>query len=96
MVAVEGACAGAVPLLARHSGLAELAEALERAVPAGAPYGFEPGPGAVHRIAAGIRAAVERPPSNRARLGEELHRFASTRWSWDQTASLLLDAARVR
>src|SRR2546429_854869 len=66
MVAVEGAAAGAPPLVARHSGLAEIASALERAVPSGGPFSFEPGAGAVRRLAEGIGSHLQRPREDRA------------------------------
>ncbi|HEX5949690.1 MAG TPA: glycosyltransferase, partial [Actinomycetota bacterium] len=44
MVAAEGAAAGALPLVARHSGLAEVASALEREVGVPDLFSFEPGP----------------------------------------------------
>jgi len=93
MVAVEGAAAGAPPLVARHSGLAEIAAALERAVPAGGPFSFEPGAGAVRRLAEGVGSHLQRPREDRAGVAEALHRFASAEWSWDRTAGSLLRAA---
>ncbi|MGH2554505.1 MAG: glycosyltransferase, partial [Actinomycetota bacterium] len=54
MVAAEGAAAGALPLVARHSGLAEVAAALEEAVDRPGLFTFDPGPGAVERLAAGL------------------------------------------
>src|SRR5207302_4830662 len=54
MVSTEGAAAGALPLVARHSGLAEVAAALEGAVGMPDAFSFEPGPGAAHRISAGL------------------------------------------
>ena len=43
MVAAEGAAAGALPLVARHSGLAEVAAALESEVGRPGLFSFEPG-----------------------------------------------------
>ena len=45
MVAAEGAAAGALPLVARHSGLAEVGAALEAAIERPGLLTFEPAPG---------------------------------------------------
>jgi glycosyltransferase involved in cell wall biosynthesis len=94
MVAVEGAAAGAVPILARHSGLAEVAAALERTLPSAGPFGFEPGGGAVRRLAQAITPHFERPLDQPGR--EALHRLATSQWSWDRTAESLLRAGSSR
>jgi glycogen synthase len=93
MVAVEGAAAGAAPLVARHSGLEEIAATLERELPSAGPYSFPPGPGAVRRIAEGIERLAERPAAEREAIRAALHRVVIAEWSWDRTAKLLLEAA---
>jgi glycosyltransferase involved in cell wall biosynthesis len=95
MVSVEGAAAGAAPLVARHSGLAEIAVTLERAIPDGGPFSFEPGPGSVRRIAEAIERQTSRPAADRIRIRDALHRHAAAEWSWEHTARLLLEAAQV-
>ena len=75
MVAAEAAAAGSLPLVARHSGLAEIADALEEE---GVPASFESGqrrrPGREARLAPrairiGARGAqAARPPRRRATL----------------------------
>ncbi|MGZ8585943.1 MAG: glycosyltransferase, partial [Actinomycetota bacterium] len=50
MVAAEGAAAGALPLVARHSGLAEVAGSLEAETGRPGLFSFEPGPGAARRL----------------------------------------------
>jgi glycosyltransferase involved in cell wall biosynthesis len=98
IVAIEGAAAGAVPVVARHSGLAEVAAALEAGVRAdGTPrFSYEPGAGAVARIAAAIDGHLGLPVEDRARLREEVASFAAREWSWDHTARLLLEAGAPR
>jgi glycosyltransferase involved in cell wall biosynthesis len=93
MVAAEGASAGALPLVARHSGLAEVAAALEGAVDGPGLFSFEPGPGASRRIAAGIDRLLDLSESDRRRLREEISAFVAGHWTWDRTARRLLGAA---
>jgi glycosyltransferase involved in cell wall biosynthesis len=93
MVTAEGAAAGALPLVARHSGLAETAATLEGAVACPGLFSFEPGPGATRRIAEGIDRLLALPAEERAELGQELSRFVRTEWSWHRVAERLLAAA---
>ncbi len=93
MVAAEGAAAGALPLVARHSGLAEVAAALESAVNRPGLFSFESGPGAVHRIAEGIERLLRLPHPERAKLRLSVSAFAHAEWTWDRTAGRLLEAA---
>jgi glycosyltransferase involved in cell wall biosynthesis len=94
MVAVEAAATGALPLMARHSGLAEIASALE--AQAGHPriFSFEPGVGAPGRIADAIDRLVALPPQERIELREAVASFSRREWTWDRTAERLLEAAR--
>jgi glycosyltransferase involved in cell wall biosynthesis len=94
MVAAEGAAAGALPLVARHSGLAEVAEALEAAVGRPGLFSYQPGPDAHRRIAEGIERLLGLPDPDRAALRAEVSEFARSQWTWDRTAEGLLDAAR--
>jgi glycosyltransferase involved in cell wall biosynthesis len=95
MVSTEGAAAGALPLVARHSGLAEVAAALEGAVGMLGAFSFEPGPGAAHRISAGLDLLLGLPVGRRRELGAEVSRFVSDHWTWDRTAEGLLEAWRA-
>ena len=74
MVAAEGAAAGALPMVARHSGLAEVAAALETEVGRPGLFSFEPGEGAVRRLAEGIDRLLSLPIDER----EELRRAVSS------------------
>ena len=93
IVAAEGAAAGALPMLARHSGLAEVAEALEAEVGHPGLFSFEPGVGAVTRIAEGIDRLSSLPLAERDELGKGLSAFVRNHWTWERTAAGLLDAA---
>ena len=73
MVAAEGAAAGALPLVARHSGLAEVADMLETEVGRPWLFSFEPGPGAAARLASGIDRLLSVPIDEH----EELRRTVS-------------------
>jgi len=90
MVAIEGAAAGCLPLVARHSGLAEVAHALEAHLKRPGLFGFEPGRGAVERLAEGIRTLVSLPSQERDELRREVSSFARRTWTWDRTAEQLL------
>jgi glycosyltransferase involved in cell wall biosynthesis len=96
MVAAEGAAAGALPLVSRHSGLAEVAGALEGQVGRPGLFSFEPGPGTVGRIREGIDRVLGLEPSDRASLREAVREFVTREWSWRRTAEGLIDAAVAR
>jgi glycosyltransferase involved in cell wall biosynthesis len=93
MVAAEGAAAGALPLVAHHSGLAEVASALEREVGVPGLFSFEPGANASARLAEGIDRLLVLPSEERRALAETVSAFVAREWSWERTAQGLLDAA---
>lgn len=93
MVAAEGAAAGALPLVARHSGLGEVGATLEAAIERPGLLTFEPGPGAVARLAAGLDRVLELPPHERAELRRAVSAFVGREWTWERTAAGLLAAA---
>jgi glycosyltransferase involved in cell wall biosynthesis len=93
MVAAEGAACGALPLVARHSGLAEVAEALEAEVARPGLFSFDPGPSASGRIAAGIERLLALPEAERDALRTAVSAFVGLHWTWDRTAQQLLEAA---
>jgi glycosyltransferase involved in cell wall biosynthesis len=86
MVAAEAAAGGSLPLVARHSGLAEVAAALEEA---GVPSGFRTGD--VDDLATKLRDVLARPPEERAELKARARRVAEERWSWAHVADRLLE-----
>jgi glycosyltransferase involved in cell wall biosynthesis len=94
MVAIEGAASGALPLVARHSGLAEIAATIEGEVDRPGAFSFVPGVGSAQRIADGLDALLELPAGERRNLTERVAGFAARRWSWRATARALLEAAR--
>jgi glycosyltransferase involved in cell wall biosynthesis len=92
MVSAEGAASGALPLVARHSGLAEVAEALEAEVGRPGLFSYRPGEGAAHRIADGIRALLSLPHTEREAIRRAISEFVAREWTWDRTAERLLRA----
>jgi glycosyltransferase involved in cell wall biosynthesis len=96
MVAAEAAACGALPVVAAHSGLAEVARSLADAMPAEARdwITFEVGPGAVRELAAGLSAWLEAPPALRERVRDAMVSVARERYSWDGVARTAIAAAR--
>jgi glycosyltransferase involved in cell wall biosynthesis len=90
MVAAEAAAAGVPPLVARHSGLAEIAEGLECEYPADQRdlAGFENGDAGDLR--AKLEALLALSPAQRELLGQAARRAAVTNWSWGTVAERLL------
>ena len=91
----EGAAAGALPLVARHSGLAEIASALEGEVGRPGLFSYEPGADAPARISDGIERLIALPFEERRLLRETVVAFCRREWTWDRTAERLLGAARL-
>jgi glycosyltransferase involved in cell wall biosynthesis len=84
MVAAEAAAGGSIPLVARHSGLAEIAEALGPELTS-----FETGN--VADLQAKLRTLLALPSEERAALAAQARRVAEERWSWAHVADLLLE-----
>ncbi|HEX4805686.1 MAG TPA: glycosyltransferase, partial [Conexibacter sp.] len=103
MVAAEGAACGALPVCAGHSGLAEVAEALARAVPAPArpwlafPLEAEAGaqPDPVSAIAERVAAWLATPAELRAATRTALVETVRERWSWEGVARGVIAAAQA-
>ena len=93
MVAAEGAAAGALPLVARHSGLAEVAATLEQAVDRPGLFSFRPGPGAAARVARGLDRLLQLPAEERDELRGAASAVVNREWTWERTAERLLEAA---
>ncbi len=91
MVAAEAAAAGSPPLVARHSGLAEIAEGLEAEYPPEhrALASFRTGD--VDDLAAKLKALLALPPAEREALGRAARRATVARWSWAGVAERLLE-----
>jgi glycosyltransferase involved in cell wall biosynthesis len=96
MVAAEAAATGALPLVARHSGLAEIATALENAVGQPELFSYQSGPGAVRAIAAGLERLLAIPEPRRSELRSAVSDFVGREWSWARTAAGIVAAARIQ
>jgi glycosyltransferase involved in cell wall biosynthesis len=90
MVAAEAASAGCPPLVARHSGLAEVAEGIEAKYPPELRHlvGFENGN--VADLTAKLRELLELDAAARAELGAAARRAVVEHWSWTSVAARLL------
>jgi glycosyltransferase involved in cell wall biosynthesis len=91
MVAAEAAAAGSPPLVARHSGLAEIAEGLEAEYPPALRDLTSFTAGDVAELAAKLDALLALPAEARAALGVAARRAAVERWSWSSVAARLLE-----
>jgi glycosyltransferase involved in cell wall biosynthesis len=90
MVAAEAAAAGSLPLVARHSGLAEIAKGLEAEYPPDyrALTSFETGN--ADDLDHKLRALLALPPQERGALSAAARRAVVQRWSWEQVSARLL------
>jgi glycosyltransferase involved in cell wall biosynthesis len=93
MVAAEAAAAGCPPIVARHSGLAEVAAGLEEALPPelAALVSFPTGDAAALRERLATLLALG--ADDRTRLRATVRQVVEERWSWAGVAARLLDAA---
>jgi glycosyltransferase involved in cell wall biosynthesis len=91
MVAAEAAATGSPPLVARHSGLAEIAEGLEAEYPAEYKHLASFANGDAADLAAKLDELLALPPAARAVLGAAARRAAVERWSWTSVATRLLE-----
>jgi glycosyltransferase involved in cell wall biosynthesis len=91
MVAAEAAAAGCPPLVARHSGLEEIAQGLEEAYPADLRglASFETGDSL--DLADKLHELLALPAARREELGAAARRVAVERWSWAGVAERLLE-----
>ena len=90
MVAAEAAAAGCPPLVARHSGLAEIAAGLESEYPEALRHlaAFESGSADDLRRKLGELLALS--PTDREALRAAARRAVEARWSWTSVAERLL------
>jgi glycosyltransferase involved in cell wall biosynthesis len=95
MVAAEAAACGALPVVAGHSGMAEVASALAAAVPPEVrPWlTFEVGPYAVTQLAEDLASWLEAPPELHAAARDAIVAVARERYSWDGVARTVIAAA---
>jgi glycosyltransferase involved in cell wall biosynthesis len=91
MVAAEAAASGCPPIVARHSGLAEVAEGLEAAY--GEPHrelaSFAQGDSV--ELQEKLHDLLALPADARLQLGAAARRVAVERWSWESVAQRLLE-----
>jgi glycosyltransferase involved in cell wall biosynthesis len=90
MVAAEAAAAGCPPIVARHSGLAEIAQGLEEVYPPERRSLASFTNGDAQELAAKLRMLLELPRPERVALGAAARRAAVERWSWSGVAQRLL------
>jgi glycosyltransferase involved in cell wall biosynthesis len=90
MVAAEAAAAGSLPLVARHSGLAEIAGGLSAEYPVEFEglTSFETND--AHDLAAKLDRVRGLSESNRQRLREAARAAVEANWSWEQVSARLL------
>ncbi len=91
MVAAEAAAAGAIPLVARHSGLREIAEGVQSEFPDEAKglAGFERDDAEDLRLK--IRRILEMSASQRQTLSTAARRAVEKHWSWETVARKILE-----
>jgi glycosyltransferase involved in cell wall biosynthesis len=90
MVAAEAAAAGVAPIVARHSGLAEVAEGLEAEYPAERVPLTTFANGDVAELRDKLAALLALPDEQRKELGLAARRAVAARWSWASVAERLL------
>ncbi len=90
MVAAEAAACGCPPLVARHSGLAEIAEGLEEEYPAHLRHLAAFAPGDVADLRARLAELIVLPAADRAAIRAAARRAVVARWSWAGVAARLI------
>ena len=94
MVAAEAAATGCPPVVARHSGLAEIAAGLEATYPPAAHGLASFANGDDRDLADRLSRLLALPASDRVAVREAARRAVVERWSWAGVAERLLTAAR--
>jgi glycosyltransferase involved in cell wall biosynthesis len=90
MVAAEAAAAGSPPLVARHSGLREIAEGLEAEYPPEHRNLASFTTGDSVELATKLRELLELPAADHAQIAAAARRAVEARWSWAGVADRLL------
>jgi glycosyltransferase involved in cell wall biosynthesis len=96
MVAAEAAAGGSPPLVARHSGLAEVADGLEAEYPPEHRDLAAFATGDAADLAEKLRRLLSLSADERARVAAAARRAAVERWSWTTVADRLLTPFRDR
>jgi glycosyltransferase involved in cell wall biosynthesis len=96
MVAAEAAACGALPVVANHSGLGEVARTLAAAVPEQArPWlSFELGDDSVAQLASALSGWLAAPDDLRTATREAIVATTRDRYSWDGVARTVITAAQ--
>ena len=94
MVAAEAAAAGCPPVVARHSGLAEIAAGLEGALPPELARLVSFPNGDAAALHDRLAALCALGPDDRALLRATVRHVVEERWSWASVAEQLLTASR--
>ncbi|HEX6491152.1 MAG TPA: glycosyltransferase family 4 protein [Gaiellaceae bacterium] len=90
MVAAEAAAGGSLPLVARHSGLAEIAQGLEAEYPAAARELTSFASGDASDLAEKLRRLLALSAAEHRQLSAAARRAVVERWSWERVAGRLL------
>ena len=93
MVAAEAAATGCPPIVARHSGLAEVAAGLEAELPPQLARLVSTPTGDVSALRERLEELFALPASDRAQLRETVRRAVEERWSWAGVARRLLESS---
>ena len=95
MVAAEAAAAGCPPLVARHSGLAEVAEGLEEEYPAAVRHLTSFATGDAADLRTKLAELLALSDDDRVEIRAAARRAAVQRWSWRSVAERLAELGRV-
>jgi glycosyltransferase involved in cell wall biosynthesis len=96
MVAAEAAAAGSPPLVARQSGLAEVAAGLEASYPERFRHLASFASGDAADLRSKLTELLALPRADRDELGRAARRAVVERWSWASVARRLLETAPPR
>jgi glycosyltransferase involved in cell wall biosynthesis len=91
MVAAEAAAAGVPPVVANHSGLAEVAAGIAAEYPAESRQLTSFPTGDADALRERLRALIALPAGERAALGLAARRAVERNWSWTRVAERLLE-----
>jgi glycosyltransferase involved in cell wall biosynthesis len=93
MVAAEAAAAGCPPIVANHSGLAEIAQGLEEDYPPALGHLASFPSGDSSALAQRLNETLSLSEADRAAVRAAARQAAVERWSWTSVAHRILDAA---
>jgi glycosyltransferase involved in cell wall biosynthesis len=91
MVAAEAAAAGVLPVVADHSGLAEVGAGIAAELPAERAHLVTFPSGDADALHGRLQELLALPAGERRQLGLAARRAVETRWSWRRVAQRLID-----